>query len=402
LVAPLDGIRVLEVANWLAAPSAAALMADLGADVVKIEPPGGDFFRGYMAHLRATDGRNYNFELDNRGKRSVTVDLEQPGGNEVVLRLARHADVFITNLTRQRLERYGLTFPALRGVNRRIVYGALSGYGSRGPDADKAGFDAGAFWAASGIMGVMGAAGTPLVQSRGGQGDHPTGLNLLAATLAALRLRDRTDEAQFVDVTLQRTGLWTVGSDVSQVLNQDEPVQPVRADPAARGLVTWNAYETADGRHVMLVMNHPERYWANFAQALGFPEWAEDNRYRTTAALLVNGSELLPAIAGRFREHDAAYWYARLDEFGCLWSPVALLPDVIRDPQLRTLGAFERIDLPGGGSYETLAAPFEIAGADVHARGPAPQPGEHTYAVLQEAGFSPDDIAGLAEQRVFG
>jgi crotonobetainyl-CoA:carnitine CoA-transferase CaiB-like acyl-CoA transferase len=402
VVAPLEGIRVVEVANWLAAPSAAALMADLGADVIKVEPPAGDFYRGYMSHLRAAGGVNVNFELDNRGKRSVTVDLERPGGTEVVLRLCRGADVFITNLTRQRIARYGLGFDAVRGLSPRIVYGALSGYGSRGPDADKAGFDAGAFWAASGIMALMGQAGTPLVQSRGGQGDHPTGLNLLAAVLAALRLRDRTGEAQFVDVTLQRTGLWTIGGDVTTVLNADDPQQPERVHRATRGMVTWNAYAMADGRQVMLVMNTPERYWEPFARAVGYPEWAANARYRTTPELLANGAELLPAIEARFLEHDSRYWYARLDEFGLLWAPVALLPDVAHDPQLRELGAFTRVDLPGGGSYETLSAPFEIAGADVRVRGPAPRAGEHTYAVLQEIGMTAADIAALAEAGVFG
>ncbi len=402
MVAPLTGIRVVEVANWLAAPSAAALMADLGADVVKVEPPGGDFYRGYMAHLRGDGTRNFNFELDNRGKRSVTVDLERPRGRDVVHRLAAGADVFVTNLTRERLERYGLGFDALRAHSPRVVYGALSGYGSRGPDADKAGFDAGAFWAASGVMALMGEAGTPFVQSRGGQGDHPTALNLLAALLAALRLRDRTGEAQFVDVTLQRTGLWTIGSDVATVLGQAEPAQPERVHRAQRGMVMWNAYAMADGRSVMLVMNRPDRYWAAFARAVGYPEWAEDDRYRTTPALLQHGAGLLPAIEARFREHDSTYWYARLDAHGLLWAPVALLPDVIHDPQLRALGAFERVETPEGGAYETLAAPFEIAGADVRARGPAPQPGEHTFEVLTEAGYGAEEIEALAEERVFG
>ena len=197
--APLEGVRVIEVANWLAAPAAAALMRDLGADVIKIEPPEGDAYRGFlmgsMGYKHEFPG-NYAFELDNRGKRSVTVALDKPGGPELVKRLAQDADVFLTNLVQTRREKYGLTYEDVRAVNPRCVFASFSGYGVRGPDRARPGFDYAAFWARSGLMGLLGEPPSPPPLCRGGQGDHTTALNILAAVLAALRLRDRTGDGQ--------------------------------------------------------------------------------------------------------------------------------------------------------------------------------------------------------------
>jgi len=200
MVAPLEGIRVVEVANWLAAPAATALMADLGADVVKVEPPGGDVLRHFdMVAYGYTDytfPTNCVFELDNRGKRSVIVDLERAGGPELVHRLLGRADVLVLNLTPKRRARYRLDEEAVRATNPSIVYASLTGYGTVGPDADRPGFDYAAFWARSGIMATLGEPPSAPPLCRGGQGDHTTALNLVLATLAALRLRDRTGVAQ--------------------------------------------------------------------------------------------------------------------------------------------------------------------------------------------------------------
>src|SRR6185503_5261653 len=216
-VAPLDGIRVLEVANWLAAPAAGALLADLGADVIKVEPPGGDVFREFVLRsmgYRHDFATNYAFQLDNRGKRSVTVALDRPGGPALLRRMSERVDVFLTNLVQQRRERYGLTYDEVRAVSPRIVYASFSGDGTRGPDRNRPGFDYAAFWARSGLMGLLGEPPSPPPLCRGGQGDHTTALNILAAVLAALRLRDQTNEAQHCEVTLQATGMWTLAGDI--------------------------------------------------------------------------------------------------------------------------------------------------------------------------------------------
>jgi len=219
MAAPLEGITVVELANYVAAPSAGALMADLGADVIKIEPPGGEVMRGVVPS--GGDGQppfNFLFELENRGKRSVTVALDAPGGTEVIHRLLANADVLLTNLMAPRLEKYGLTPREVHARNPKVVFVSVTGYGLRGPDAARPGFDFSAFWTRSGIMSLVGHPDGPPVLSRIAQGDHTTGINGLAATLAALRLRDLTGEGQVVEISLQQTGLYTIATDVSRTL----------------------------------------------------------------------------------------------------------------------------------------------------------------------------------------
>ena len=397
---PLDDLRVVEVANWLAAPGAAAMMADMGADVVKIEPPQGDFYRGYMMATRGDGNLNYNFELENRGKRSITLDLANPAAAEVVTRLCADADVFITNLVPERYERFGIGFERLSAANPRLVYAVVTGFGARGRDANKPGFDASAFWAASGIMGIMGEAGQSPVISRGGQGDHPTAVTALAAILAALRLRDRTNEAQFVDVSLQRTGVWTLGADIQQRL-AGLPARP-HQDRTTQGMITWNPYQTADGRWIMLVMNDPPRYWNRFARCIGRDDLVDDARYTTTEQLLQHGPTLIPELDAIFAAHNLDYWSRQLDQHGCLWSLAATVDEVIEDSQLNEYDAFPTVTSDDGSAYRTVGTPFEIAGAEIRPRGAAPAVGAHTSEVLLQRGFSGDEIATLATNRVFG
>ena len=404
MVAPLEGIRVIEVANWLAAPSAAALMADLGADVIKVEPPGGDAYRAFNLGADAIGAGgpavNHAFELDNRGKRSITVSLNQPGGPDLVRRLAAGADVFITNLLQPRRERYGLTVEDVRAASPRVVYVSFSGYGTEGPDAARAGFDYAAFWARSGVMNLLGEPEEPPVLCRPGQGDHTAALNLLASTLAALRLRDLTGEGQVVDVTLVGTGLWTVGTDFSGALASRR--QPPRHSRARPRNPLWNAYRCADGRWILLVMVQPDAYWPGFCAALGHPEWEHDRRFDTLQHRAEHTEDLTGRIAAVFDSRPSTDWPAVLDAHGLIWAPVAELPEVADDATVRALGSFEAVATNQGASYETLAAPFTIRGADVAVRGPAPSPGAHTERVLEECGLTAEEIAALAADGVFG
>ncbi len=401
--APLDGITVLEVANWLAAPSAGALMADLGADVIKVEPPAGDVWRGFSMRSAGYDrdfAQNYAFEMDNRGKRSITVDLGRPGGPDLVRRLARDVDVYLTNLTPPRRARYGLTYDAIREANPRVVYTSLTGYGTRGPDADRPGFDYAAFWARSGIMAAIEQPPAPPPLNRAGQGDHTTSLNLLASTLAALRLRDRTGEPQYVEVTLQATGMWTLATDFSAVLMSG--LRSPRHDREAPPNPIWNSYQASDGRWLLLVMVQPDPYWPPFCAAIGEPALARDERYDTLMKRLEHSRELTEHIAGRIAEHDVAHWSRRFDEHRIIWAPAAELPEVATNPQVRAMGWVATVEHPETGPYETLGTPFQIAGADVGPRGPAPAPGQHTFDVLRAAGLGEAEIAALAAGGVFG
>jgi crotonobetainyl-CoA:carnitine CoA-transferase CaiB-like acyl-CoA transferase len=402
MTAPLTGIRVLEVANWLAAPAAAALLADLGADVIKVEPPGGDVYREFllrsMGYAHEFAG-NYGFQLDNRGKRSITVSLDRSGGPELVRRLAARSDVFLTNLIQQRRVRYGLTWEDLRAASPRVVYASFSGYGTRGPDENRPGFDYAAFWARSGLMSVLGEPPSPPPLCRGGQGDHTTALNILAAVLAALRLRDQTGEAQHCEVTLQATGMWTLAGDLSAALvAREHPTRHQRQRPANP---IWNSYCCSCGRWILLVMPQPDPvYWPRFCDMIGRPEWKTDPRCITLFDRHRHTEELTREIEALFGAQDREHWAERLDEYGLIWAPVATLPDVIGDPQAREMGWFTELEHPALGRFETLDTPFKLYGADVGARGRAPEAGEHTFDVLAELGVDEEELARLATEGV--
>ena len=404
MVAPLDGIRVVEVANWLAAPSAAALLADLGADVVKIEHPAGDAWRHVLMQGRNPDfdpdtDVDAPYELDNRGKRGVALSLERPGASDVVKRMVAEADIFVTNLTAPRIARYDLGSEALMALNPRLIYVVLTGYGTRGPDNAKTAFDYSAYWSRSGIMSLIGEPGGPPMPCRPGQGDHATSLNMLSGALAALRLRDITGAGQVVEVTLQRTGAWTIGADVSASLILED--QPGRIDRVRPGNPLFNSYETADGRWLMLVMPTGDRYWQPVCRALGRDDWLEDERLATLVGRMQHTEELTPAIASVFATKTLAEWTPLLDAESLTWAPVAELPELIHDPQMEEMDAWSVIDGPQG-SFRTLNTPFAIEGADVGPRGPAPKTGEHTHEVLSELGLSDDEIAQLAASGALG
>ena len=400
MAAPLEGITVVELANYVAAPSAGALMADLGADVIKIEPPGGEVMRGVVPS--GGDGQppfNFLFELENRGKRSVTVALDAPGGTEIIHRLLANADVLLTNLMAPRLEKYGLTPREVHARNPKVVFVSVTGYGLRGPDAARPGFDFSAFWTRSGIMSLVGHPEGPPVLSRIAQGDHTTGINGLAATLAALRLRDLTGKGQVVEISLQQTGLYTIATDVSRTLMDGKA--PKRFDRTAPDNPLFNTYPTRDGRWVMLVHMTPDPYWPRLCRVIGREEWAEHPDYASMAARRARGAEIAAAIEQTLLTADLAEWASKLDQHGLIWAPMVDLTEVVADPQLRELNAFQPLELPNG-TFERVGVPFTIHGADIRARGAASQPGEDTADALEAVGLSEEEVAEFAANGVFG
>ena len=401
MTAPLAGIRVIEAATWLAAPSAAALLADLGADVVKIEPPGGDPWRHFDTSsmgFEEPSAIQYGFEFDNRGKRSIAVDLRRPGAAELVRRLCEDADVFVTNLMQR--ERWGIDAETLRAANPALIHAAVSGYGEQGPAADREGFDYAAFWASSGIMGLSGEPSSPPPFCRTGQGDHATALNLLSAILVALRLRDQSGEGQSVEVNLMQTGLWTIGADAAVAAVSGE--QPRRYDRSRPWNPIRNSYQTKDGRWLLLGMTQADRFWPRFVSMIGEPAWALDPRFADLAGRKRHAAELRAHIEELIASGDLAEWGRRLDEADLVWAPVATLPEALADPQVEANGMLEEVEHPEAGRFRTLAAPFRISGAQTEVRGPAPAPGEHTGEVLAELGFGDEEIARLAASGVFG
>jgi crotonobetainyl-CoA:carnitine CoA-transferase CaiB-like acyl-CoA transferase len=400
MVGPLDGIRVVEVASFLAAPSSAALMADMGATVIKIEPPDGDTFRGNRAHLHVSATTNYVFEVDNRGKQSLALDLGKTAAQDALHRLIATADIFITNLTSKRTEKYRLDFETLKQIQPTLVYGHLVGYSSTGIDSERPGFDSTAYWARSGVMGLMGEVGAPAVQSRPGQGDHPTGVNLLAATLAALRLKEQTGLPQKAEVSLLRTGLWTIATDMQLAMNLPNST-PSQFNRQTHGLLIRSAYETKDKRWIMLTMHNVPKHWPLLCAALARPDWSIDSRFATNAGMLEHGTEIVAELQAEFKSKTLSEWAGLLDKNECIWAPAASLSEIATDPVIVEQEAIKTLEDVSGKEYRIISTPFDIQGADVAPRKRAPLVGEHNYEVLIEAGFSEAEITELAADGIF-
>ena len=398
MTAPLAGIKVLELASWLAAPSSAALMADLGAEVIKVEPIGGESYRRMYGEMLGEDFVPPNYQFDNRGKRGVCINLEDPEGPKLVRKLAAGIDVFVTNVPWPRLQRYGLTDTEIHSVQPRLIYGVLSGYGTQGPDSERKAFDQTAFWARSGAMSVFGDRDDGPLLSRSGYGDRTTALNMLAAILAALRVQEQTGEGQFVEVTLQRTGIWALATDVNNALH--DRLQPEKTSQTKPASPIWNFYRTADDRWLALVMPMATQYWPKFCDMLGREDWRENENLQTMTDLMEQGQPLVSEVGAIFAGQDLDYWREKLDAAGLIWEPVAELPEVVEDRALRERGAFSIVVHEQAGAMEVVSAPFQIRGADVEVRGPAPEAGQHTRAVLSDAGLTSEQLDALFAQGV--
>jgi crotonobetainyl-CoA:carnitine CoA-transferase CaiB-like acyl-CoA transferase len=399
----LDDLTVLELANWVAGPSCAALMADMGANVIKIEPLGGDSMRGKLRQPALPEGApktDVPFHFSNRGKRGLAVDLANPEGGELVRELAAKADVVITNLLPGRLQKFGLGPDQLRASNPGLIYALVTGYGSTGEDADRIAFDLTAFFGRGAIMSLIGEPGEPPPAFRPGQGDHPTGLALLSGILAALRVRDRTGEGQVVETALIRSAAWTIGCDVAAALV--DKVQPTKRgrDEAISPMNT--RYRCADDVWVNL-STLDQGAWGRFCTALGVPELAEDPRFATPVDRFRNGKEVVAILDELFASQPYSHWAPRLDATGIIWGKVAELPDLIADPAARHLGMFTAVEHPVVGEFEMLAAPFSMSSSEVAVRGVGPEvPGEHSREVLASMGVPEERIEALVASGVVG
>ena len=398
---PLEGLKVLEVSNWVAVPSACAIMADMGAEVVKIEhPETGDPVRSVDVSSRGvvqhSGGINLIFELLNRGKQSVAVNLEIPQGQEIVQKLAARSDVVVTNLTPHRQERYNLRYEDVSALNPRTIYVVLTGYGTEGPDRDRSGFDYAAFWARSGIMASLGETGGPPTQQRPGMGDQTASLALIAAIGMALYERERSGKGQRIDCSLLHTGMWIIGPDIMAALKTKQPVERVAREDAGNPL--FNFYETADGKWLQLVMIESERFWNGFCQALGVEEFANDPRFDSHVNRVQHSNELVEIIENQIASESFEHWAARLDEQRCIWAPVQTLDQVVADPQVHANNYITTLTHAEEGDFDILTPPMKYARTPGKPSSTAPELGQHTETTLLELGYSWDDVIILKEQ----
>ena len=391
----LDGIRVLEIANWLAAPAAAALLCDLGADVIKVEPHRGDPWRGY----RQKDAENYAFEQDNRGKRGIALDLSKPRSREIVHKIAESADVFVTNLLPRRRQRFGVTYGDLKALNSRLRYVSFTGYGEKGPMYDRLGMDFGAFWSRSGIMNLMGWPDEPPILQRGGMGDHSTSLGLLAGVLGALYHRERTGEGQEIWGSLFGTGLWVIGTDLQRTLvnGQDAHRRPYRHENESP-ITNW--YQAKDGKWLILENPNPNPYWQRACRALGLADLENVAEYSTVEGLKEHCVELNALFDKIFATKTRDEWAPLLTENEVIWAPIQNMLEASRDSQAEAIEAYETVEHPEYGEYRVINFPVKFGGMENGARGPAPLTGQHTEEVLLEYGYSWEGIEGLKDEGV--
>lgn len=401
MVAPLTDVRVVELTNWMAAPSAGAVLADLGADVVKVEPLRGDTVRGLIRPPKVPEGMpkiDYSFQVDNRGKKSVAIAIDQPDGADLVRRLVGGADVFLCNLLPRRQQRYGLDPETLFGVKPALVHATLTGYGLSGPDAERPGYDVTTFFGRGAVTDAMTEPGGVAPMPRPAQGDHTAGLALVAGILAALRLAERTGKGQVVDVSLLGTATWTMATDLSAVLVDGR--LPSKRDRHHLISPLTNRYLCGDGRWI--VLNMPElHWWPRFCETVDRKEWLDDPRFATPKDRFDNMPELVDLIDEALAAKSLAEWGQVFDEAGLIWGPASTLVELAADPQANAAGFFPEVDHPDG-RFRTVAAPLRIEGADVGPRGLAPEIGQHTAEVLGGTGLTPGEVAALAAAGVVG
>ncbi|MCR9097012.1 MAG: CoA transferase [bacterium] len=384
---PLDGIRVVEVANYVAVPAAGTLLVDLGADVVKVEVPWGDFYRFATPKRNGYDSDfplSANYQMDNRGKRSLALDLALPQSVEALEHLIARADILITNTLPGRLAKVGLDVDALRAEHPELIVARLGGFSPEGSQADDPGFDQTSFWALSGMMDQQRDPDSPPAFFRPGVGDHCAALSMTTGILAALRHRDQTGEGQIVDVNLQQVGFYIGGNDSGQALATGKP--PPRHDRRAPRNPLWNHYPTSDDRWLLLVMIDSTIYWKSFCQAIGRPDLLEDDRFKDPKARFQHNRELVATLDETFRTKSLAGWTAALEGQKVIWAPAKTVLEAVSDEKTRANGVFSTIEHPEHGSFQTVAPPFRLSEHDMHGTFPAPDLNAHTREVLEEAG----------------
>ena len=392
-----EGLKVLDCASFIAAPAAATVLSDFGADVIKIEPPGaGDPYRN-LPNLPGYPHSEHNFAwmLEARNKKSLALDLSKPEGQAVLHRLAAQADVFITNYPPQVRERLGITHAHLAPQNERLIYASFTGYGEKGEEANKPGFDSNAYWARSGLMDLVRAdEHTTPARSIAGMGDHPCAMAFYSAIVTALYKRERTGKGSHVSSNLMANGVWA-----ASVLAQAKLVGAKFGErrPRERALnAVTNHYQCKDGRWLILSLLNEDRQWPTLARCLGREDLVTDVRFETKKDRHARSLELIKIFDETFVTKDLAEWRKILDGNGLVFGVVGILDDIPTDQQMidnEVLVPFEN------DTMMTISSPIWVDGSrKVQPRKP-PAVGEHSDEILRNAGY---DEAAIGKLRASG
>jgi crotonobetainyl-CoA:carnitine CoA-transferase CaiB-like acyl-CoA transferase len=398
----LAGLKVLDVGTFIFAPAATTVLADFGADVIKVESPGiGDPYRYlYLMPPFPPCEDNYGWVLTGRNKRSVALNLKDDAGREVLRKLVAGADVLVTNYHPSVLAALGMTYDEIAPLNPRLIYAHATGYGEKGAEAEKPGYDATAWWARSGLMDLVREAGNDPALSLPGMGDHPAAMALLSGILLALYQRERTGKGTKVSSSLMANGVWSNAFLAQAVLcgAKDTPAISRKTMPNALA----NRYCTRDGRWIFLAMIQENKDWPRFPAAIGRPDLLEDPRFATAEARHKNFRELIAILDEVFAAKDLAEWRPILDRHQITFGNVAKVTEIADDAQMAANGVFTVTPSPRGGELRTIDSPVWLAGVPKMRTRPAPGLGEHTDEVLAELGYDAEAIGGLRERKAVG
>ncbi len=389
----LTGLKVVDFTSYIAGPGAACILGDWGADVIKVERPGGDTMRHAFADLKTDIGSNPTFDVDNRGKRGIVLDIAKPAGRDALAKLAAGADVLLTNVRPASLRKYGLDDKTLRAANPRLVYAVITGYGLEGPDAHLPGFDVTAFWARSGLGYMTAPKGAEPFQRTSGVGDHTTSLATVSAILAALYERARTGEGRLVQTSLLATGVYLMSSDMAVQLKLGR-VASVRARDNPINALS-NYYRSSDGRWFVHNPRGGSGGWEAFLKAAGREDLVSDERFASGKSRRQHARDLGAELDAGFAALPFDEIARRLDEADLVWAPMQTPGEVAADPQVAAAGAFIDVEDGQGGTFRSPAAPARFPGADATVRPRSPHLGEHTREVLGELGYSAPEIEAI-------
>ena len=400
----LEGLKVIEMATYVAAPAAGAMLRDWGADVTKIEPLNGcpmrRFFEGMKSNV-PIEG-NPIFTLDNRGKKGITINTSDQKGADIVRKMINDADVFLTNVRPQSLESAKLDHKTLMKINPRLIYCSLTGYGLEGEEKNKPGFDIAAYWSRSGMAHLTQRKGEEPLPIRTASGDHITAISTVSGILAALYERGKTGVGKLVETSLVRTGIYSIGSDMALQLkfgrvpstkNRDQQINPL-----------FNFFKTKDDRWICLSPRAGGDYdMPKVVRAIGREEWLNNDKFNSNQARRENAGEFIKEMDKAFSNHTLSEWGNKLDAEDLVWSPVQNLKEVSMDSQAIASGAFSEVeDQDCSESYKTVSSPVRFHNSDDGPKGPAPKLGQDNFKVLNELGIGNNEINSLIDEGVVG
>lgn len=397
----LKGIRILEVSEWGFVPSCATALADWGAEVLKVEhPERGDAIRGLITSGMVPGAKGVNFFVEQlfRNKKSIGIDMTKPEGRELLYRLVRVSDVFLTNFLPEARERLGITPEDLRKVNPRLIYARGHGQGQKGPDANRGGYDGLSFWMRGGVCDMLTPPGTPPIQQRPALGDFTGGMFLAGGIAGALFHRERTGEGIDVDVSLLGEAVWMLSPDIVAAMTYGFELPKGGSGGTPNPLVA--NYVCADGKILVLMMLQHNRFWPILCRAVGREDLLADPRFNPDATRAQNLPALFEELKAIFRAQPRAHWAERLNDSECIWGPMQGPLEVVEDRQVKANGYILDVDHPVHGKVRVCASPVQFGNEPPAVRNAAPDCGADTENVLLELGCTWEELGALKEKGV--